>query len=122
MHDSRHVHERILHGGAPLTCDDLDVCTANSCDSMSGCAFAPIFECCGDGVIEGVEECDDADLDADDGCSETCTIEPGFACSGEPSLCYENSLPISDWMAPLLALLMAGLGYWGLRETPSHES
>lgn len=31
---------------------------------------------CGNTTIEGVEQCDDGDLDSGDGCSSTCTIEP----------------------------------------------
>jgi cysteine-rich repeat protein len=42
---------------------------------------------CGNGVIEGNEECDDGDRIADDGCSPTCGIEACHACSGEPSVC-----------------------------------
>ena len=33
-----------------------------------------------DGVIADSEECDDNNLVAGDGCSATCTIEPGYAC------------------------------------------
>ncbi|MFN9959452.1 MAG: hypothetical protein ACK55I_40705, partial [bacterium] len=35
---------------------------------------------CGDGVVEGAEACDDNDATGGDGCSATCTIEPGFVC------------------------------------------
>lgn len=38
---------------------------------------------CGDGKLTSDEECDDDDLDAGDGCSPTCTIEPGWECTGE---------------------------------------
>ncbi|OGJ82556.1 hypothetical protein A3J91_02395 [Candidatus Peribacteria bacterium RIFOXYC2_FULL_58_10] len=42
---------------------------------------------CGNGAIEGSEACDDGDTDAGDGCSATCTVESGYACIGEPSVC-----------------------------------
>lgn len=42
---------------------------------------------CGDGAITGDEQCDDDNTAAGDGCSPTCTIEPGYACTGEPSVC-----------------------------------
>ncbi|MEY4512016.1 MAG: hypothetical protein RLZZ450_4138, partial [Pseudomonadota bacterium] len=42
---------------------------------------------CGDGGIDPGETCDDGDLVAGDGCSATCTIEPGYSCSGTPSTC-----------------------------------
>lgn len=42
---------------------------------------------CGDGLIEGAEQCDDANLVNADGCSDMCMTEPGFSCVGEPSFC-----------------------------------
>ena len=41
---------------------------------------------CGDGVVSG-ETCDDGNTTSGDGCSATCTVEPGFTCSGSPSVC-----------------------------------
>jgi cysteine-rich repeat protein/parallel beta-helix repeat protein len=42
---------------------------------------------CGDGVIDTGESCDDGDVDDGDGCSASCSIESGYVCSGEPSVC-----------------------------------
>jgi MYXO-CTERM domain-containing protein len=42
---------------------------------------------CGDGLVRGGEVCDDGDLDAGDGCSAACTVEPGWTCVGEASTC-----------------------------------
>jgi len=42
---------------------------------------------CGDRVVRaGVEECDDGNLESDDGCTAWCTVEPGYRCErpGEP--------------------------------------
>lgn len=64
----------------------------------------PLQQCraCGDGVVtrsrchgknhgpfppHQPEECDDGNTLPGDGCSATCTIEPGWTCSGEPSSC-----------------------------------
>jgi cysteine-rich repeat protein len=48
---------------------------------------------CGDGVImPSLETCDDGNSSSGDGCSQTCTIEPSFVCSGSPSAC---SLPVN---------------------------
>ena len=44
-------------------------------------------EVCGDGLLFYLE-CDDGNLIDYDGCSSSCTVEPGFDCSGEPSQCY----------------------------------
>src|SRR5262245_66603296 len=44
---------------------------------------------CGNGAVQPSqgEQCDDGNTTNGDGCSSTCTIEPGFTCSGEPSVC-----------------------------------
>lgn len=42
---------------------------------------------CGDGVLDGIETCDDANLASGDGCAEICQYEAGFRCTGAPSLC-----------------------------------
>ncbi|OIP64136.1 MAG: hypothetical protein AUK30_07190, partial [Nitrospirae bacterium CG2_30_70_394] len=51
---------------------------------------------CGDGVVDTAantksidvpEGCDDGNTAAGDGCAATCTVESGYACSGEPSTC-----------------------------------
>lgn len=46
---------------------------------------------CGNGVVEGNEECDDGDLQDNDGCSSLCKVEPGWKCSGHPSSCVKGS-------------------------------
>ncbi|UJR84472.1 DUF4215 domain-containing protein [Sandaracinus amylolyticus] len=35
---------------------------------------------CGDGINAPTEACDDGDVDPEDGCSATCTVEDGYAC------------------------------------------
>lgn len=47
---------------------------------------------CGDGQLQGSEQCDDANLAGEDGCSERCTREVGYVCTGQPSRC-EPVLP-----------------------------
>jgi len=43
---------------------------------------------CGNGVLEGVERCDDGNTDANDGCNATCKVESGWGCTqSEPSHC-----------------------------------
>ena len=42
---------------------------------------------CGDGLLEGLEACDDDNEDPGDGCSAACLVEDGWDCDGEPSLC-----------------------------------
>ena len=40
----------------------------------------PAAPVCGDGKLEGDEQCDDANTTAGDGCTSRCDREPGFAC------------------------------------------
>ena len=42
---------------------------------------------CGDGFVDGAEECDDGDVVTGDGCSDACAIEMGYGCTGAPSTC-----------------------------------
>ena len=42
--------------------------------------LSPFLVECGDGVVEGVEECDDADDINGNGCSVACRVEPGYTC------------------------------------------
>jgi len=55
-------------------CDDS--CAEYNCDRKSSCREPE----CGDGVMEGPEECDDGNTDNGDGCSSTCHVEPGYKC------------------------------------------
>ncbi|MFH1802426.1 MAG: hypothetical protein ABH864_03155 [archaeon] len=43
-------------------------------------------EDCGDGFLDG-GECDDGNSDDGDGCSAVCTVETGWYCTGQPSVC-----------------------------------
>ncbi len=59
------------------------------------------LQACGDGVVNGAEACDDGDTDALDGCSATCTVEPGFTCTGTaPSVCM--GAPAANCAAPIV--------------------
>lgn len=93
--------------GAPQHCDSSDVRldAARDVNDGSDATLADIEEdtaapsadieedtavetpVCGDGVIEGDEQCDDRGTAADDGCSPNCKIESGYRCSGSPSDC-----------------------------------
>ena len=54
----------------------------------TNCAVAtPCASVCGNGIRSGAETCDDGNVAPNDGCSATCAIETGFACTGSPSIC-----------------------------------
>lgn len=50
---------------------------------------------CGDGKMEGLEECDDSNLAFGDGCSPTCAIEPLDTCPGLPISLTPSGLTIA---------------------------
>jgi fibro-slime domain-containing protein len=50
-------------------------------------AVACVAAKCGDGKLAGLEECDDGNVTAGDGCGATCSIEEGFACPMPATAC-----------------------------------
>lgn len=48
---------------------------------------------CGNGNVDAGESCDDGNTTVNDGCSAVCTVESGYSCSGEPSVCTPNAAP-----------------------------
>lgn len=42
---------------------------------------------CGNSITDSGEQCDDGNTKNEDGCSSVCAIEPGYSCSGQPSVC-----------------------------------
>ncbi len=60
-------------------------------EGVSGSGALSFSHGCGDLFITGSEECDDGDLDNNDGCSSGCQIEAGWECSGTPSVCEASA-------------------------------
>jgi cysteine-rich repeat protein len=70
-------------GNIPAGQDPANECAgATNCNGAGGCGTV-----CGDGIVQGSETCDDANAVNGDGCSNTCNVEPGFNCVGQPSVC-----------------------------------
>ncbi len=78
-------------------CDDGNTGSADGCDScqLSDGWFCPTpgAPCeaaeCGDGIIAGLEECEDfMPAVAGDGCDTNCRREPGFACPNPGAVCH----------------------------------
>jgi fibro-slime domain-containing protein len=79
-------------------CDDGNVAGGDGCSADCG-TVEDGWQCrvagkrcvpfCGDGKMIGTENCDDGQMPAasEDGCSSTCLIEPGWSCTGTPSVC-----------------------------------
>ena len=62
-----------------------DGCTP-LCTREPQCANGTCAAVCGDGAIQAGEGCDDGNLHDFDGCSSTCTVEFGFACTPSTSV------------------------------------
>jgi len=73
-------------------CDPI--CVHGNCKEPNVCNCEPGWtgppcdvQICGDGMILGAEECDDNNTLDGDGCSASCTVEPRWVCTGQPSVC-----------------------------------
>ncbi len=64
-------------------CDDGDTNNGDGCDEFCR------DEVCGNGYVQAGEACDDDNTANLDGCSGSCTVETGWNCLGEPSVCSE---------------------------------
>ncbi|MEE9293479.1 MAG: DUF4215 domain-containing protein [Phycisphaerae bacterium] len=66
-------------------CDDSNTVGGDGCDENC------ISEICGNGVVQTAagEACDDGNTAGDDGCSSTCTVETGWQCTDNQSVCTE---------------------------------
>ena len=65
-------------------CDDVNVCTIDDICVTGECVGDSMT--CGDSVVQDTcgEQCDDGNLDPDDGCSPICLVEPGLGCTTTP--------------------------------------
>ena len=68
-------------GSNPLSCDDDNDCTEDSCNLELGCEHMPIVPCCGDGSVDGDEECDSGAENGSVGlgtCSGSCQLNSRY--------------------------------------------
>jgi cysteine-rich repeat protein len=71
---------------SPL-CGNGRVDGGEACDGDSGCDPNCTFAVCGNAWMGGVEECDDGNVAAGDGCSPSCATESGWACDADGQRC-----------------------------------
>ncbi|MDP6942613.1 MAG: FG-GAP-like repeat-containing protein, partial [Myxococcota bacterium] len=97
----------VVHEATDALCDTSTVCVLDTCDETSGCESEQLLNCCGNGILETGEICDDGNDVANDGCSPTCTCECSVV---EQSLCIQPSVspPSASEPAPPMAILGAG--------------
>ena len=55
--------------------EEAGPCYAAVCNLETGCEMVELAPCCGNGVVEADEECDDGDYDPGDGCNAQCLSE-----------------------------------------------
>ncbi|HEY3448420.1 MAG TPA: hypothetical protein VGK67_18840 [Myxococcales bacterium] len=87
------AHETACGDGSDDDCDGQTDCADSDCEAQD-CAAGKACkagtcadEPCGNGKIDGTEECDDQNRVGGDGCSRACVKECGWACDGKPSTC-----------------------------------
>ena len=75
------------HKAVDTPCDDNDPATIDDvCDGNGACVGADTT--CGDGLIQGIEACDDGNSNDGDCCSSTCALEAtGTVCRTAASAC-----------------------------------
>jgi cysteine-rich repeat protein len=87
-------------GSGALSCTDGLKCTTDGCDPKSGCVYTPITPCCGNGVKEAGEQCDDGNEIDGDSCKNNCT-----------------SPPVADWRIGT----WNGVPVYGIKKCPSGD-
>jgi cysteine-rich repeat protein len=58
------------------------LCKVGLCSTVSGCYVDDAANCCGNGIVEDGEDCDDSNQVGDDGCSPACQEEITSDCPG----------------------------------------
>ena len=89
------------------TCQGDGTCT---CDAGFGGSLCERTTVCGDGFVDAGEGCDDGSTVDADGCSATCTVESGFICTGEPSVCITAVPAVSKWGLIVITILVLTAG------------
>jgi cysteine-rich repeat protein len=75
-------------GSCAPGCYNLDPCFSDGCPP--NCVQRQIV-ICGNGKVEVSEGCDDGNVSSGDGCSEICSVEPGFVCPVPGKRCQRLS-------------------------------
>ena len=69
------------------SCATEEICTSSVCSAELGCLTDNLINCCGNGILEEGEQCDDGNDVEEDACSVSCedvTVTPGCENGAEP--------------------------------------
>jgi len=82
------IQGKMSYDGCYIVSVESDHVVCN-CTHLSDFAAGidPSKPACGDGKLEGDEECDDENTASGDGCSDECVVEYGHVCWSVPSVC-----------------------------------
>ena len=87
-----------IHSPDDALCASSEPCVTDSCDLSAGCTSTLTPDCCGNGLIENDEECDDGNVVEEDGCSSSCINDSPLGsihCWGDPPGTFDKG-QISD--------------------------
>ena len=108
----------------PLSTDQAQTLVTSLCLALAlGACFSGEFAqgheppICGNGLIEGDEECDDSNLEAEDACTPACTLPvcgDGFV--GPDEECDDGNTEANDACTPVCTSSVCGDGFVGADE------
>lgn len=76
--------------------DDTSSCVAANPDGSDATCLSTEATCCGDGTVNGDEQCDDGDSESGDGCSSLCLNEGSQTTCGDGTVDFSTSLGGED--------------------------
>jgi hypothetical protein len=109
LYDSQTILVRALVGPCESDpdCADGNECTAEGCVGGK-CIYQLLKPCCGDGNVDGVEQCDDGNAVPLDGCSPGCKLEDN---DWDGLFDYDDNCP---WLANYVQVDSDGDGFGDL--------
>jgi fibro-slime domain-containing protein len=75
---------QVMHFGGDASRQTVDAVAPYDGCTGGSCFDGPV---CGDGIVEGTEQCDDGNTTPGDGCNGVCMIEPGYTCPAKGGQC-----------------------------------